>query len=149
MKLSVIVPAYNSGHHIHGLLDSVVKSSASDHELIVVDDGSTDNTCHIVHTYDCRLIRLHENRGPAYCRNIGARHAKGDILVFTDSDCLVAPNWIEKITDVFSQSDTDAIMGRLKPLPSDYLGDAISALGFPAGGAIGFEKIWKTAPSMN
>ena len=143
MKFSVIVPAYNAADYIKGLLDSFSRQSLNDAELIIVDDCSLDETSQIVSAYDCRLIRLSENHGPAYCRNFGARQAQGDILVFTDSDCRVAPDWLEKIHAYFSGRDLHAIMGRLELLPSNYLGDSISALGFPAGGAIGFEKIWR------
>ena len=144
MKLSVIVPAYNAGDHIKTLLDSFAdQTSTVDSEIIFVDDCSQDNTPDIIKKYKYRLLQLDENRGPAYCRNLGARHAAGDVLVFTDSDCRLTPQWLEIIQRYFSQNDVDAIMGRLRIRPSNYLGDCISALGFPAGGAIGFEKIWK------
>ena len=143
MKLSIIVPAYNAADHISELLASFFHQSLHDTELIVVDDCSQDETPRIVASYGCRLIGLSENHGPAYCRNLGAGKAEGDILVFTDSDCRVAPDWLEKIRAYFSETEVHAIMGKLEILPSDCLGNAISALGFPAGGAIGFEKIWK------
>ena len=74
---------------------------------------------------------------------MGAQSARGDILVFTDSDCQVDRNWINNIENHFSDNFTDAVIGKLVLLPSTFLGDSISALGFPAGGAIGFDKIWK------
>lgn len=144
MKLSVIVPAYNAGGHIKTFLDSFAdQTSTVKSEIIFVDDCSQDNTPDIIKEYNYRLLQLNENHGPAYCRNLGARHAAGDVLVFSDSDCRLTPQWLENIQRYFSQNDVDAIMGRLRILPSNYLGDSISALGFPAGGAIGFEKIWK------
>ncbi len=143
MKLSIIVPAYNAACHISGLLKSLAEQSFQDFELIVVDDGSKDNTALIIKNYNCRLLQLDKNRGPASCRNLGAREASGDVLVFTDSDCRPNPDWLERIHLYFDQEHNDAIMGRLELLPSNYIGNSISALGFPAGGAIGFEKIWK------
>jgi glycosyltransferase involved in cell wall biosynthesis len=143
MKLSVIVPVYNAARHISGLFASMAKQTIRDFELIVVDDGSTDHTAALSEGSDCRLLRLGKNRGPAYCRNIGAREASGDILVFTDSDCRPNPDWLENTRQYFFQDHIDGIMGRLELLPSNYIGNSISALGFPAGGAIGFEKIWK------
>lgn len=144
MKLSVIVPAYNAADHINTLLESFAgQSTRVESEIIIVDDGSGDNTPELIQTFNYNLLELKENHGPAYCRNFGARQARGDILVFTDSDCRPAPDWLDKIQRYFSQGDIDAIMGRLRLLPSTYLGDSISALGFPAGGAIGFEKIWQ------
>jgi GT2 family glycosyltransferase len=89
------------------------------------------------------LIRLEENRGPAYSRNIGAKAARGDILAFTDSDCRVTPDWVANISRSFSENETDAVMGRLVIMHSNTMGDSISCLGFPAGGAVGFDKIWR------
>ncbi|MDP2647301.1 MAG: hypothetical protein Q8P24_20400, partial [Desulfobacterales bacterium] len=68
------------------------------------------------------------------------------ILAFTDSDCIAGNNWLENIQRHFSEDDTEAIMGKVALLPSTFLGDSISALGFPAGGAIGFDKIWRVDP---
>jgi len=143
MKLSVVVPAYNAEKTLPVLLDSLLTQSCRDFEVIVVDDGSRDDTVSIIEKYNCQLIQLKENHGPAYCRNLGAQKAQGEILVFTDSDCSVTFDWLKTIENHFYYKETEAIMGRLVLLPSDYMGDSISALGFPAGGAIGFDKIWK------
>jgi len=143
VKISVIVPAYNAAETILTLLKSLSNQDFKDFEVIVVDDCSQDNTPHIVQSFPYSLIRLSENHGPAYCRNVGAGVAKGEMLVFTDSDCHVAHTWLENIHKNISQNDVAAIMGRLVLMPSTLLGDSISAIGFPAGGAIGFDKIWK------
>ncbi|MBT4364642.1 MAG: glycosyltransferase [Desulfobacterales bacterium] len=143
MTLSVIIPAYNAEKTLNILLDSLAKQSFNDYETIVINDCSTDNTSKIAETYDCKLIELKENRGPAYCRNIGVKKAKGDIIVFTDSDCNVSAEWLETIQRIFTDKNINAVMGKLVLLPSTFLGDSISALGFPAGGAIGFDKIWR------
>jgi glycosyltransferase involved in cell wall biosynthesis len=143
VKISVVVPAYNAAETILTLLNSLTKQSFKDFEVIVVDDFSQDNTTHIVQSFPYSLIQLSENHGPAYCRNTGAGAAKGEILVFTDSDCFAAHTWLENIYQNILQNDFAALMGRLVLMPSTLLGDSISALGFPAGGAIGFDKIWK------
>jgi glycosyltransferase involved in cell wall biosynthesis len=140
---SVIVPAFNAENYIGILLESLLRQTFRCYEVIVVDDASTDRTSDIVSNYPFKLIKNEINRGPAHCRNMGVRPARANILVFTDSDCQVAPDWLEEIKNGFDQSRTDAIMGRLQLKPSTYLGDSISALGFPAGGSIGFEKIWR------
>ncbi|MDY6838332.1 MAG: glycosyltransferase [Thermodesulfobacteriota bacterium] len=143
LKLSVVVPAYNAEKTLPALLDSLLNQNCSDFEVIVVDDCSRDNTVSIIEKYSCRLIALKENHGPAYCRNLGAQKAQGEILVFTDSDCRATPGWLETIEKHFHHEETEAIMGRVVLLPSTCMGNSISALGFPAGGAIGFDKIWK------
>lgn len=143
MRFSVIVPAYNAARTLPALLASLSLESFQDFELVLVDDCSRDGTARIAQSYPCKVLQMPKNRGPACCRNEGARSALGEILVFTDSDCEVAPNWLERMDQHFRNGDVDAIMGRLVLKPSTFLGDSISALGFPAGGSIGFEKIWK------
>ena len=112
-------------------------------EVIVVDDCSTDNTIDIVKKFPAKLICMTKNSGPACCRNTGVKNASGEIIVFTDSDCKVAVNWLNNISKYFEKNSTCTIMGKVILSASNYLGDSISALGFPAGGAIGFDKIWK------
>jgi glycosyltransferase involved in cell wall biosynthesis len=146
MEFSVIVPGYNAAKTLPKLFESLSQQSFMDFEIIFVDDCSRDNTPSIARASQCRLFRMKMNQGPAHCRNVGAGNAKGDILVFTDSDCRVDQNWLENMRRHFSLNDAEAIMGKLTLLPSTFLGDSISALGFPAGGAIGFDKIWKVDP---
>jgi glycosyltransferase involved in cell wall biosynthesis len=143
MRFSVIVPAYNAATTLPVLLATLSVQSFTDFETVLVDDGSRDGTVQIAESYPLRVLRMSTNRGPARCRNEGARVAQGEILAFTDSDCEVAPNWLERLNQRFQESGTDAIMGRLVLKASTFLGDSISALGFPAGGSIGFEKIWR------
>ena len=143
MEFSVIVPAYNAETNLPILLDSLLNQTHNDFEIIIIDDGSEDKTHQIVRSYHCNLIQLLENHGPAYCRNLGAQNARGDILAFIDSDCRADHMWLENIAKHFSQNDEEAIMGKLTLLPSSFLGNSISALGFPAGGDIGFDRIWK------
>jgi glycosyltransferase involved in cell wall biosynthesis len=143
MRFSVIVPAYDAAATLPALLASLSLQGFKDFELILVDDCSRDGTARIAESYPCRLLRMPRNRGPARCRNEGARSALGEILVFTDSDCEVAPEWLERMDRHFRNENVDAIMGKLVLKSSTFLGDSISALGFPAGGSIGFEKIWK------
>ena len=143
MTLSVIVPAYNAQETLPFLIDSLSDQSFDDFEVIVVDDCSSDNTSLLVETSSFNLVKLRKNHGPAFCRNIGVLHSSGDMLVFTDSDCFADRLWLEKINNQFQQNNIDALMGRLVLMPSSYLGDSISALGFPAGGSLGFESVWK------
>jgi len=143
MTLSVIVPAYNAQDTLPDLLDSLTKQIFHDFEVIIVDDCSTDKTADLIEASPFKLIKLSLNKGPAFCRNVGAQQSHGDLIVFTDSDCTVDRQWLGKIKNYFEQNDFDALMGRLFLRPSSYLGDSISALGFPAGGSLGFEKVWK------
>ena len=105
--LSIIVPAYNSQQTIKSCLDSILNQNhGGQYELIVVDDGSNDLTTSLVSQYKgVRLIRQ-TNAGPAAARNLGAAEAKGEIILFTDSDCEVFPNWIEEMLKPFKEDST-------------------------------------------
>ena len=101
--ISVIVPAYNAQRTLGPCLEALRSQTVAldCYEVIVVDDGSTDNTAAIALRYDVHLIRQ-LNAGPAAARNRGARAASGEILLFTDADCVPDPAWIEWMTTPFS-----------------------------------------------
>jgi hypothetical protein len=84
---SVIIPTYNRSERVSKAVTSVFAQSCADHEVIVVDDGSTDGTGEVLARFrgSLRLIRQ-QNRGPAAARNTGARNASGEYLAFLDSD---------------------------------------------------------------
>ena len=146
MKFSVIIPAYNAEATLPALLDSLSDQGyPEDSEVIVVDDCSTDSTADICHRFGCKFICCAKNCGPASCRNMGAAQASGEVLVFTDSDCIVSPDWLQCFERALALDDADVIMGKLVLLPSTVMGEAISALGFPAGGSLGFEKVWRVS----
>jgi len=109
--ISVIIPVYNAEKLIADCLIALLNQNIdfSKYEIIVVDDGSSDNTAKIVEIFkDVQLI-IQKNRGPAAARNEGVRHAKGDIVVFTDSDCIPNKNWIEQMIMPFR--DNKEIIG--------------------------------------
>lgn len=85
---SVIIPTYNRKNFFKIALESVLKQSFTDYELIVVDDGSTDNTKEIIDQINSEKISYfyQENRGPAAARNKGIKQAKGQFICFLDSD---------------------------------------------------------------
>ena len=97
--VSVIVPAYNAGRHIQETIASVLLQSYRNIELIIVDDGSRDNTALIVKKYLDYDNRVHyiyqENEGQAAARKRGFEHSQGDLISFLDSDDLFALNKIE------------------------------------------------------
>ncbi len=97
-SVSVIVPVFNGEMTIGKTLDAILNQSyAGRVEIIVVDDGSKDNTNQIVTNYSSVRYFVQQNAGPAAARNKGAKEAKGDILFFTDSDCVPEREWIEKM----------------------------------------------------
>ncbi|MDR3553542.1 MAG: glycosyltransferase [Syntrophobacteraceae bacterium] len=146
LRFSVIVPAYNAQSTLPGLLDSLSHQGyREDFEVIVVDDCSTDSTSDVCRRSGCKVACCTKNSGPARCRNLGAAQATGEFLIFTDSDCIVSSDWLQCFDRAIDSGDSAVIMGKLVLLPSTVLGEAISALGFPAGGSLGFEKIWRVS----
>jgi glycosyltransferase involved in cell wall biosynthesis len=108
MNVSVIIPAYNSEGTIGRCLDSLAKQDfKGKYDVIVVDDGSTDNTVGEVKKHDVKLLES-EHGGPAAARNLGAENATGEIILFTDADCVPEADWIEKICAPFGD---EAIVG--------------------------------------
>jgi len=101
MKISVIIPAYNRAGAIRKCLDSVINQTLSPLEILVVDDGSTDDTVATVsscqhHRISIRCLALDRNRGAQAARNQGIREAKGDWIAFQDSDDEWLPEKLEK-----------------------------------------------------
>ena len=89
---SIIVPAFNRALLLRSALESILSQGCTDYEVIVVDDGSTDDTTSVVRSYSSRIKFLqHQNRGPGAARNFGAEQAKGEYLAFLDSDDLWFP----------------------------------------------------------
>ena len=87
--VSVVIPTYNRAHLVTEAVDSVLDQSYTDYELLVIDDGSTDDTADRLTSYG-ECIRLHrqDNRGASAARNAGIRHARGQYIAFLDSDDL-------------------------------------------------------------
>jgi glycosyltransferase involved in cell wall biosynthesis len=94
-KVTVVIPTYNRSRYLSQALASVLQQTISDYEVIVVDDGSTDDTQKIVAAYsNVRYIRT-ENGGPAHARNVGMQLARGHYIAFLDSDDLYHPYKLE------------------------------------------------------
>lgn len=112
MKVSVIIPAFNAEKAIGNCLSALRNQSFSDaFEIIVVDDGSKDNTCVVVNGFRGVLLHKQSNAGPAVARNQGAHLASGRILVFTDSDCIPSKNWLEEMIKPFQDPEVVAVQG--------------------------------------
>lgn len=100
MKVSVIIPCYNIENHIKRCIESVLVQTFEDFELLLLNDGSTDDTFSLLKEYEQndKRIRIftHKNHGVSYTRNRGIEEAKGEYLMFIDGDDYVKPDFIEK-----------------------------------------------------
>lgn len=110
--ISVIVPAYNAAATIGECLDALLNQSVprTQYEVIVVDDGSRDNTRDIVEQYPVTLLSQ-SHRGPAVARNRGVCQANGEIILFTDADCVPTANWIEEMLKPFENPEIVGVKG--------------------------------------
>lgn len=102
MLISVIIPVYNAEKYLRRCIDSVIAQTYEDWELIVVDDGSTDNSWAILSEYvkkDSRINIVHQdNAGAGLARNKGLEYASGEYTVFIDADDYIEPNYFELLT---------------------------------------------------
>jgi glycosyltransferase involved in cell wall biosynthesis len=109
---SIIIPTFNGASRIGHCLDALVKQTAGrDVEILVVDDGSTDNTANVVGRYSAVRLITQTNAGPAAARNRGALESQGEILLFTDDDCVPMPDWLEAMLDPFNDPDVVGAKG--------------------------------------
>ena len=112
-QISIIIPSYNTAHYLCEAVDSVLMSTFKDFEVIIIDDGSTDNTKDVVRKYDnipaVRYI-YQSNKGLAGARNAGISVALGKYLVFLDSDDVVLPEKLMLQFDFLEQNnDVDVV----------------------------------------
>jgi glycosyltransferase involved in cell wall biosynthesis len=129
-KVSVIIPSYNGAHWIGEAIDSVLDQTHRDTEIIVVSDGSTDETPSVLARYGGRVIHIpQQNGGPAVARNTGIRAATGEYIALLDDDDLWLPDKLEAQLAVL---EGDREIGVVF---SDY-----APFGEPAGYARGLER---------
>ena len=116
---SIIVPVYNAQESINQLHNSLINQSANgiNYEIIYVNDGSKDNTRKILESYipsDHITIINQKNQGPANARNNGVTYSRGDIILFTDSDCELQKNWLFEMIKPFHDPDIVGVQGCYK-----------------------------------
>ena len=123
--ISVIIPAYNVEKYILKCLESIIKQTYSNIEIILVDDGSTDKTAEICDEYakkDDRIKVIHtENRGVSEARNKGLENVKGDWITFVDSDDWIEENFCEVLLKKTKDYDADiALCGYKRATANSY-----------------------------
>jgi glycosyltransferase involved in cell wall biosynthesis len=114
MALSIVIPTYNEAIHIEKCISSILtelNNKKIEHEIIVVDNMSTDNTGIIANQFDITFLTCTLKGCPAAVRNLGAQHAKYPIICFIDGDCTLTEKWPDKILELFTQADIGAYGG--------------------------------------
>jgi len=113
--ISVIVPAYNADATLPACLQALQEQTLIPTEVIVVDDGSTDGTASVARAAGVRLVQQ-PRQGPAAARNAGIAQAQGDLLLFTDADCIPAPAWVAEMTRPFADPLVAGVKGSYRTL---------------------------------
>jgi cellulose synthase/poly-beta-1,6-N-acetylglucosamine synthase-like glycosyltransferase len=110
--VSIVIPTYNGASRVAKCLEALCKQrSERNIEILIVNDGSTDNTAQIVRGYSGVRLISQQNAGPAAARNRGALEAQGAIILFTDDDCEPIPEWLESMLTPFKDPDVVAAKG--------------------------------------
>lgn len=105
-KVSVIIPTFNRAYCLHEAIDSVLVQTFQDFELIVVDDGSSDNTLEVVRGYGPKIKCIYqENKGLSSARNRGIKEASGEFVAFLDSDDIWLPEKLNRQIDIFQKEN--------------------------------------------
>ena len=117
-RVSVVVCTYNGQRTIRECLEGLTQLQYPDYEVIVIDDGSKDDTAAIVQEYKVRLIST-GNRGLSAARNVGLEAATGEIVAYIDDDACPDPDWLLYLASAFRNSNYAAIGGPNIPFPND------------------------------
>lgn len=121
--ISVIVPFYNTGKKIERCITSLLNQSypKSQYEVIFVDDGSTDDSAEIVSKFKRVKLVRQKHRGPAVARNLGVKNSKGQIILFTDADCIPDKKWIKNMVEPFKDEEVIGVSGTYRTFNKDSL----------------------------
>jgi glycosyltransferase involved in cell wall biosynthesis len=118
IALSVIIPVHQGACELARALEALAACATDILEVIVVDDGSGDESAAVAAHFGATVIDIHRRRGPAHARNVGASAAGGDVLVFIDADCLVHTDTMRRIRSSFEEdSSLDAVFGSYDDAP--------------------------------
>lgn len=126
--ISIVVPAYNAAGVIGRCIDTVLRQTYPDFELLIIDDGSTDETAEIAAAKAAQDARIHlirqENAGVSSARNTGIAAASGELLCFIDSDDTVSANYLETLLALYSPG----VLPVIDVVRSDRNGSALSPM---------------------
>ncbi len=109
--ISLIIPCHNGAAFIDTCLAAAFASRHSNFEVVVVDDGSTDNSLELINKYPCTVVPIVSRSGASMARNAGARASRGDILFFIDADCVLEPDALERAEAAAEKYGDSTVIG--------------------------------------
>jgi glycosyltransferase involved in cell wall biosynthesis len=119
-SLSVVVAVHNGAHFLPVSLAAILAATDAETEIIIVNDGSTDNSSKIAKQFGVNVITLERRTGAANARNVGARAAVGELILFVDADVVVRVDTIEHLRRIFAENpEYSAVFGSYDTSPSE------------------------------
>lgn len=109
--ISVVIPVRNGARALDACLQAACQTALPENEVVVVDDGSMDESAAIAARHPCRLVRLERVRGASAARNAGAAAAHGDTLFFTDADCILGPQTLPRAAAALDATGPRVVIG--------------------------------------
>lgn len=111
-KISIIVPLYNKQRYVQRCIESILSQTYKDFEVLVINDGSTDDSLSIVNSFDDYRLRVFDvsNGGVSKARNLGLQNAKGEYILFVDADDWIDGNYVSNIAHSLLQYPTDLLL---------------------------------------
>ena len=121
--ISIIIPVKNGANYIKQALEAIHKQNVNK-EIIIVDDGSTDDTADIARNYDCTIIKNEISQGPVKAKNVALQFAKGDYIMFHDHDDIMEPDILyELFRELEENADVSAVMAKVRDFYSPDLSE--------------------------
>ena len=120
MNVSIIMPVYNKEKYLDKSIKSILDQTYENFELIIINDGSTDNSSYICHRFEQEDSRIKvidiENNGVSNARNIGIKNANGQYVQFIDGDDYIDEDMIERLVNLSEKYNTDIIITAIKKI---------------------------------
>jgi len=143
--ISVIVPVYNTATYLNRCVDSILSQTYAPIEIILINDGSTDNSKDVIETLaennrNIKYLNLENNHGLSYARNIGIENSEGDFIGFVDSDDWIEPNMYEKLFNAIQKYNTKISSARFYNV-KEMSGKLIPEHIYESSGAIYFNNV--------
>lgn len=128
-KVSVIVCTYNGAQTLEACLESLLKIDYPNYEIVVVDDGSKDRTPEIIEQFEGKIVSVRQrNMGLSYARNVGAKTATGEILAYTDGDCMADPDWLYYLVGTLLSGEYAGVGGpNISPPAQNWIQACVAA----------------------
>ncbi|HVX58460.1 MAG TPA: glycosyltransferase family 2 protein [Candidatus Saccharimonadales bacterium] len=127
MKISIVIPVYNEAESLGACLEAISRQTIKPHEVIVVDNNSTDGTARLAQSFDFVTLLAEKRQGVVHARNRGFDAAHGDIIARIDADSILPADWLASVHGIFGSSRVGAVSGapHYYDFPLAKLADAI------------------------